>query len=79
MKKHNYNKLFTEAGERLLGDPTRIPWDEYPRPHLKRREWLNLNGLWEFQTESGSGGSIRVPFPVESPLSGYDGELRYGD
>ena len=79
MKKHNYNKLFTEAGERLLGDPTRIPWDEYPRPHLKRREWLNLNGLWEFRTESGSGGSIRVPFPVESPLSGYDGELRYGE
>ena len=21
---------------------------EYPRPQMKRKEWLNLNGLWEY-------------------------------
>ena len=24
------------------------PRPEYPRPRLRRREWVNLNGEWEF-------------------------------
>lgn len=55
------------------------PLPEYPRPQLVRKEWNNLNGLWEF--ESGKegdavpvgkklSGKILVPFPVESALSG---------
>jgi beta-galactosidase/beta-glucuronidase len=50
---------------------------EYPRPQLVRREWENLNGLWDYaikpKTEdrpSAYEGSILVPFPVESALSG---------
>jgi len=50
---------------------------EYPRPQLVRDRWSNLNGRWEYAiTDSGSGapnkydGTILVPFPVESQLSG---------
>lgn len=50
---------------------------EYPRPTMVRPDWLNLNGKWEFgvshrlQTETGRfTGTILVPFPVESVLSG---------
>lgn len=56
---------------------------EYPRPQMVRKEWKNLNGLWEyFVTDSShavpspanSGirmtGEILVPFPIESALSG---------
>src|SRR4051812_43930139 len=50
---------------------------EYPRPQMVRKEWLNLNGLWEFtiapqQTARPAAFSrqILVPFPVESALSG---------
>lgn len=25
------------------------PLPEYPRPQMVRTEWLNLNGVWEFQ------------------------------
>ena len=54
---------------------------EYPRPQLQRQRWLNLNGLWQFQPAvkgeklpGGSlSGSILVPFPVESALSGVQG------
>jgi hypothetical protein len=50
---------------------------EYPRPQMKRKEWLNLNGIWEYalcpvlnkQPNEYEGG-ILVPFPVESALSG---------
>ena len=62
----------TEAGRTLCG----TPWNEYPRPTLRRNSFLNLNGEWEF-TVSGSPDvpaafdrRIRVPFPPESQLSG---------
>src|SRR5690348_15109628 len=49
----------------------------YPRPQLRRRAWINLNGLWDYAIrDSGVSrprafdGKILVPFPVESQLSG---------
>ena len=50
---------------------------EYPRPQMVRRDWVNLNGLWELAiTKKGDprpaefGQQILVPYPVESALSG---------
>jgi hypothetical protein len=50
---------------------------EYPRPQIVRKNWLNLNGLWEYairpkdeQRPRKFDGQILVPFPVESALSG---------
>jgi predicted amidohydrolase YtcJ len=52
---------------------------EYPRPQLVRKDWLNLNGVWELaiakEKEDPPLGKelserILVPFPVESALSG---------
>jgi hypothetical protein len=57
------------------------PLPEYPRPQLVRKNWLNLNGQWEFAgAEAGAqpvfgkklGERITVPFPVESQLSGIE-------
>ena len=50
---------------------------EYPRPQLVRKDWLNLNGLWNYAIAPLTAspptvyeGQILVPFPVESALSG---------
>src|SRR5215468_11613450 len=50
---------------------------EYPRPQMVRKDWLNLNGLWDFSITGKDAAKpdhfetqILVPFPVESSLSG---------
>ena len=40
-----------------------VPRPEYPRPQLVRSDWLNLNGVWEFQ----GAPNINTP-PEHSPL-----------
>ena len=57
--------LMTKAGENLTG----TPWNVYPRPQMKRDNWLNLNGAWDFAVDYESKGQILVPFCPESKLS----------
>jgi len=52
-------------------------WAEYPRPQMQRKEWMNLNGLWDYavlnrgqSVPSKFDGQILVPFCIESSLSG---------
>ncbi len=65
-----------------------VPLPEYPRPQLVRKEWLNLNGTWDYWGGKGAPDArhahgdapkfpdqveqIRVPYPVESRLSGLE-------
>jgi hypothetical protein len=67
--------LMTKWGKQITADKT--PWAEYPRPQLVRKEWANLNGLWDYAiTKKGDpkptkwDGKILVPFCAESALSG---------
>jgi beta-galactosidase/beta-glucuronidase len=71
-----------EVGVNLIGDDMSIPRPEYPRPQFQRTDWLNLNGMWEFEIDPGDSGlergmlerkltgTITVPFCPESELSG---------
>ena len=62
-----------------------IPWNEYPRPQLRRDSFVCLNGEWDF-TVSGEGGlptsydaKILVPYPPQSLLSGFEGKIGQTD
>lgn len=59
-------------------NPTNV-LPEYPRPQMARSNWMNLNGVWQFQVGTTNDsvpaglnltGVILVPFPMESALSG---------
>lgn len=64
-----------------VSDPA-LPRPEHPRPQFFRPDWMNLNGVWEFEIDAGDSGlerglqkrplngSITVPFCPESELSG---------
>ncbi len=67
------NPILTEWASKV--DPLK-PWPEYPRPDMVRKNWINLNGLWEYAITVRDmkpekwDGTILVPYPVESALSG---------
>ncbi|MCM1544236.1 MAG: glycoside hydrolase family 2 [Ruminococcus sp.] len=53
------------------------PLQEYPRPQMVRDSWLNLNGMFDYAVTDETAewvesfdGEIRVPFAIESCLSG---------
>ena len=60
--------LLTKQGEQLL-DSREIPWQTYPRPQMRRKSCLNLNGNWDFHVNYQFQGQICVPFCPESQLS----------
>jgi hypothetical protein len=66
--------LMTRWGKAVTPDNA---WPEYPRPQLVRKDWLNLNGLWDYAVTPKDAprpekfeGQILVPYPIESALSG---------
>ena len=68
--------LMTDWAQQV--DPTNtLP--EYPRPQMVRSNWMNLNGIWQFQGGATNdpvpvgqtlSSEILVPFPMESAISG---------
>lgn len=62
--------------------------EEYPRPQLVRKKWLNLNGTWSFAFDDFDQGmaenwhledkefeeTIEVPFVYQTKLSGIDSQ-----
>ena len=50
-----------------------IPKALHPNPDIKRKNWLNLNGVWEFSFgEPVYNREITVPFSWTCPLSGIN-------
>ncbi|MBR2025444.1 MAG: glycoside hydrolase family 2 [Clostridia bacterium] len=71
MKKSKFHKLYTKEGRELCD----IPWNEYPRPQMKRKSFFSLNGEWDFYANGGSKETILVPYPPESILSGIGRDM----
>lgn len=73
---HPANGPLMTRWAKLVSPTNALP--QYPRPQMVRKEWQNLNGLWDYAvTDKGIvtapasyDGQILVPFPIESALSG---------
>ncbi|MDO4746045.1 MAG: MFS transporter [Bacillota bacterium] len=76
MMRVGHHDLMTEAGERFeagggaAGSCAKVPWDVYPRPQMKRDNFKVLSEGWNLD-----GKPIRMPYPPQSILSGYDGKV----
>ena len=74
------HNLTTVRGENRTG----IPWECYPRPQMRRKNYVNLNGSWDFAVSTSPAlpkhyeKSILVPFCPESKLSGLQEEIAPG-
>lgn len=75
--------LPTRWSEAALRDQ---PLPEYPRPQMVRDLWMNLNGMFDYAITDADcewpesyDGEIRVPFAVESCLSGVNKHITIND
>lgn len=80
------NKIFpTLKTEYIENMDKENPWDMYPRPMMVRDSYLSLCGKWDFQIldercgKKSFDGSILVPFPPESLLSGVERRISEND
>lgn len=52
----------------------KIPYNRHPRPQMERKDFICLNGEWSLSVQNKQGerdlGSILVPFPPQSKISG---------
>ncbi|MBQ8176622.1 MAG: glycoside hydrolase family 2 [Oscillospiraceae bacterium] len=66
-------------------EESRLTWEEYPRPQMKRDSYISLCGEWELFCHKGEFGSpnasreklggIIVPYPPESRISRIERKL----
>ena len=58
-------------------------WDTHPDPQMKREHYASLCGEWSLSVEGKKGkehlGSITVPYPPESRISGIERQLKKGE
>ena len=47
-----------------------VPRNEYPRPQLVRKEWLCLNGEWQFEVDNAKSGMERGFYANNYTLNG---------
>lgn len=73
--------MMTPWGEKVTSENC---WRGYPRPQMERSSWTCLNGDWDYAITAITNtpgrptawnGKIRVPYALESVLSGCGGRL----
>ena len=88
-KEPELRDLCTIWSEQAADDPQAVPLPEYPRPQMRRADWICLNGWWEYGFCTGSlleterelspDGRILVPFSPETRRSGVKRTLQPGE
>lgn len=63
-------RMMQKGHYELESENNEIGWDKYPRPQMKRDNYMILDLDWKL-----NGRSIRVPFAPQAKLSGYEGNV----
>ncbi len=54
----------------LDSENNQVGWDKYPRPQMKRDNYMILDKEWTLNDQF-----VRVPFPPQAKLAGYQGKI----
>jgi hypothetical protein len=74
-----YNEYINSAENRMQAEnlfrkliDSQVPRSEYPQPQFMRRQWMTLNGTWDFAFDDRQPFTkkITIPYCFESKLSG---------
>ena len=57
-------------------EPCSDAWNEYPRPQLKRGQWMNLNGKWDLSVRDTRGNDVHIGDIVVANSSEYGGIIK---
>ena len=63
-------KMMQKGHYKLESENKEIGWSKYPRPQMKRDNYIILDGNWKL-----NGGKILVPFAPQAALSEYKGNI----
>ena len=69
MRTEHYDLMSQDTKDYLSSKA--LPWQEHPRPQMKREAWCSLNGEWKLEDKE-----IIVPFAPQSMLSNYKGDIK---
>lgn len=63
-------KMMQKGHYELKSENNEVDWEKYPRPQMKRDNYMILNTDWRL-----NGENIRIPFAPQAGLSGYKGNI----
>ncbi len=63
-------KMMQKGHYELKSENNEVDWEKYPRPQMKRDNYMILNTEWRL-----NGENIRIPFAPQASLSGYKGNI----
>ena len=56
---YNTGRILSSVFMKEIKERNTMYREEHPKPQFERKNWLNLNGKWQFEIDNGNSGAAR--------------------